>query len=77
MWRAGGTYLLMANPLAEAHRRIAAAEHGVEESLKRLASRIRPRGEMVRDADKLSERADEHLRAADKIERRKGEEQPD
>ena len=68
-----GTYFSMANPLAEAHRRIAAAEHGVEESIKRIASRIRPRGEMVQDADKLSERADEHLRAADKIDRRKGE----
>jgi hypothetical protein len=63
----------MAHPLAEAHRRIAAAEHGVEESIKRIASRIHLRSGLVQDADELSRRADDHLRAADRIDRRASE----
>lgn len=60
----------MAHPLAEFHRRIAAAEHGVEENLKQIASRIRPGKRVAEDAEKISQRADEHLDAADRIDRR-------
>lgn len=71
----------MAHRMAELHRRIASAEHGVEQSLKHLASWItkrnpvdadaeRTRQRVTEDAEKISERADEHLKAAERIEER-------
>jgi hypothetical protein len=60
----------MTHPLAEAHRRIAAAEHGVEESIKRIAAKIHPRKGVTAEAEELSRRADAHQEAAARIERR-------
>jgi hypothetical protein len=57
----------VANRIADAHRRIGTAEHEVEERLKAVARDL-PDAELVEDgARELSRRADQHLRAADRI----------
>jgi hypothetical protein len=54
---------------AVAHRRIGQAEHGVERRMKNVASEVGDPAGFRGAADEISDRADEHLRVADRIER--------
>jgi|tagenome__1003787_1003787.scaffolds.fasta_scaffold20114487_2 hypothetical protein len=73
----------MADPLAEGFRRLAAAEHGIEERMKRAASAmlgflpLREDAELLEGAERISDRAeeisrraDDHVRTADQIDAR-------
>lgn len=54
--------------LARAHRRIAAREHADEDRLKDLADKTNDPEGFEQAAEEISERADEHLEAAERIE---------
>ena len=60
----------MSENLAKAHRRVGQAEHAVEERMKRVAPETADPGRFEAAADELSEKADQHLKAADRVEKR-------
>ena len=68
---AGGGYLLdMGDPLADAHRRIAEAEHALEQRMLEQADGVPDPEHMRRRAHSISENARVHDEAADRVERR-------
>jgi hypothetical protein len=58
----------MTHDVSRAHRRLAEAEHGVEQRMKDLADKMPDQERFEEAADSLSERADRHLATADAIE---------
>jgi hypothetical protein len=59
----------MADRRAEAHRRIAKREHGVEQRMLSIASELSNPEGVRKDAREISQRADKHEETADRIER--------
>lgn len=64
--------MMSENPLAAAHRRIAEAEHRLEQRMLDQADSVPDPEKMKRRAHSISESARAHERAADRIEKRAG-----
>lgn len=60
----------MADSRAQAHRRVAEAEHGVERRMKKIAGKVPDEQGFTHAADELSRRADRHLAKAEEIDDR-------